>query len=228
MDIIDEYKRGYFLRATGCYKNSGSFMKSYVSNILEKIKDKLPTEDINYITGCFEINQLNLICDPKVTKYNEWFRNEFRYITYCLNNYQGIVNRDEFMKYANPCINFYKYIVTKLKKDQEYREFICKMAYKQYDDKYQIEYAMGLVNQSFCVLIARIASYAYSHNLDPKIIEYLSSLFKHDYMQIIDALEMNGLLYLEEDKCTIKYFKTLLSIISSCRGLQRKDVKVIS
>ena len=228
MEIIDEYKFGYFSRTTGCYSNSNSIMRNHVSNILEKIKDNLPTDDIDFITGSFEIEQLNLMCDPKVTKFNEWFRKEFRYIVYSLLNYQGKVNRVEFMKYVNPCIRFSKYIDNKLKDDYEYREFIRNLAYYYYKDKYQIGYAMELVNQSIFVLIARIAAYAYSHNLDYKIVEYCASLFKNDYKEIIDILEMNGLFVVDEDKCTIKYFKALLSVISSFIDIKKREGKVIS
>lgn len=228
MEIIDEYKFGYFSRTTGCYAYNNELTKNYVSSILEKIKDKLPTEDIDFITGCFEIEQLQMMCDPKMTKFNEWYRKEFRYIIYSLFNYPGKVNREEFMKYVNPCIKFNNYLDKKTKHDYEYKEFIRNLAYYYYKDKYQIGYAIELVNQSIFILVARIAAYAYSHNLDSKIVDLCASLFKNDYKEIIDILEMNGLFDVDEDKCTIKYFKALLSVISSFIDNNKREGKVIS
>lgn len=228
MEIIDEYKFGYFSRDDGCYSNNNEIMKNHVCNILEKIKDNLPTEDIEFITGCFEIEQLQMMCDPKMMEFNEVYQMEFRYIIYSLINYPGKVNREEFMQYVRPCIKFNNYLDEKIKHDYEYREYIKKLAYYYHKDRFQIEYAMELVNQSIFVFVARIAAYAYSQNLDSKIIEVCSSLFENDYKEIIDTLDMNCLFDIIEKKCTINYFKILLSVISSFIDTKKREGKVIS
>ena len=51
MEIIDEYKFGYFSRTTGCYSNSNSIMRNHVSNILEKIDREEGKKGQNYIVS---------------------------------------------------------------------------------------------------------------------------------------------------------------------------------